>query len=161
MRETNRSEKPSFDRCQRLRAPFAAEHAGSVGPHEEGPARQRHEGIHHEVLARGQPPGRGAVVRDPEAFGGARVERVRRLAVLGERAGAPAARGDARHLGPARGPVRGAIDPAARGRVHGLTASARSRVKVITSESSIMPVWICFQERPPSVVFHGRCQVPA
>ena len=37
----------------------------------------------------------------------------------------------------------------------------RSRVSVITSESSIIPAWTGFQERPPSVVFQGRCQVPA
>ena len=30
-----------------------------------------------------------------------------------------------------------------------------------TSESSIMPLLMRFQVAPPSMVFHGRCQVPA
>ena len=38
---------------------------------------------------------------------------------------------------------------------------ARSMVRVITSESSIMPALMGIHERPPSVVFQGRCHVPA
>jgi hypothetical protein len=37
----------------------------------------------------------------------------------------------------------------------------RSKVMVMTSESLIIPAWMDFQVFPPSVVFHGRCQVPA
>jgi hypothetical protein len=36
----------------------------------------------------------------------------------------------------------------------------RSTVSVMTSESSIMPVWTGCHIRPPSVVFQGRCHVP-
>jgi hypothetical protein len=39
--------------------------------------------------------------------------------------------------------------------------SRTSRVIVKTSESSIMPALITRQVLPESVVFQGRCQVPA
>ena len=38
---------------------------------------------------------------------------------------------------------------------------ARSMVSVMMSESSIRPLEIGYQVRPPSFVFQGRCQVPA
>ena len=40
-------------------------------------------------------------------------------------------------------------------------AFVRSMVSVITSESSIIPALMGNHERPPSVLFQGRCHVPA
>ena len=73
----------------------AAQHSGAVGAEQHDPAGKGQDRVDHQLLGGEEPPGSGAVVAAPEAFGGARVERVRRRGVLGEGAGAPAARRDA------------------------------------------------------------------